>query len=251
MRTDQSASTGQQPLPPGQRALAEFPRFGVAAFAERPIRNRDLQLEIAGALPQTVVLTEAEFAQVPRVKLIADFHCAAGWSHRSLKWEGFRFRDVWETFIAPQVQQPVGEHRLAVLRCQDGYRTALPLADLLRPDVLIVDRLNSQPLTLEHGAPVRLIAPAHYGYKSAKHLRSIELWPEDREYRPLMPRLMDHPRARVAVEERGRFLPGWLLRYLFRPFIRPLIRKVELATERGRLRESSLADGEVGERSSH
>ena len=250
MRTDQRTSTGQPSLPPGQRALAEFPRFGVAAFAERPIRNKDLRLEISGALPQPVVLTATEFALLPRAKLIADFHCAAGWSHRSLEWEGFRFKDVWDTFVAPHVQ-PVSEHRLAVLRCQDGYRTALPLADLLKPDVLIVDRLNGQPLTLEHGAPVRLIAPAHYGYKSAKHLRSIELWPEDREYRPLMPRLMDHPRARVAVEERGRFLPGWLLRYLFRPFIRPLIRKVELAAERGRLRESSAPDVEAGERSSH
>jgi DMSO/TMAO reductase YedYZ molybdopterin-dependent catalytic subunit len=248
MHTDQSALPGQQPLPPGQRLLAEFPRFGVAAFAERPIRSRELRLEISGALPQTVVLTATEFARVPRVKVTADFHCAAGWSHRSLEWEGFRFRDVWDTFVAPHVQ-PVAEYRLAVLRCQDGYRTALPLTDLLRPDVMIVDRLNGQPLTLEHGAPVRLIAPAHYGYKSAKHLRCIELWPEDREYRPLMPRLMDHPRARVAVEERGRFLPGWLLRYLFRPFIRPLIRKVELATERSRLRESSARDGAAGERS--
>jgi hypothetical protein len=30
---------------------------------------------------------------------------------------------------------------------------------------------------------------------------------------------MDHPRARVALEERGRGLPGWLLRYLYRPLI--------------------------------
>ena len=36
-------------------------------------------------------------------------------------------------------------------------------------------------------------------------------------------------RARVALEERGQFLPGWLLRYLFRPFIGPIIRKLKLA----------------------
>ena len=28
---------------------------------------------------------------------------------------------------------------------------------------------------------------------------------------------MGHPRARVALEERGRWVPGWLLRYLYRP----------------------------------
>jgi hypothetical protein len=38
---------------------------------------------------------------------------------------------------------------------------------------------------------------------------------------------MDHPRARVMLEERGQFLPGWLLRYLFRPFIQSIIRKLE------------------------
>jgi DMSO/TMAO reductase YedYZ molybdopterin-dependent catalytic subunit len=135
---------------------------------------------------------------------------------------------VWGLLLAPNAQ-PAGEHRLVVLRCQDGYRTALPLADLLAPDVLIADRLNDQPLTVEHGAPVRLVAPAHYGYKSAKHLDRIELRADDLGYRPLLPRFLDHPRARAALEERGQYVPGLLLRYLFRPFIGPIIRKVKLA----------------------
>jgi DMSO/TMAO reductase YedYZ molybdopterin-dependent catalytic subunit len=99
---------------------------------------------------------------------------------------------------------------------------------LLVPGVLIADRLNDEPLTVEHGAPIRLVAPAHYGYKSAKHLDRIELRADDAGYRPLMPRLLDHPRARVALEERGQFLPGWVLRYAFRPFIKPLIRKLKM-----------------------
>jgi DMSO/TMAO reductase YedYZ molybdopterin-dependent catalytic subunit len=93
--------------------------------------------------------------------------------------------------------------------------------------------LNDLPLTIEHGAPVRLVAPAHYGYKSAKHLARIELRADDAGYQPLIPRLLDHPRARVALEERGQFLPGWVLRYAFRPFIKPLIRKLKRATPSG------------------
>ena len=126
--------------------------------------------------------------------------------------------------------QPGVDPGFAILRCQDGYRTALPLADLLAPEVLIVDRLDDLPLTIEHGAPLRLLAPAHYGYKSAKHLSAIEVRRDDRGYRPLLPRLLDHPRARVALEERGRFLPGWVLRYAFRPFIQPIIRKLKRIT---------------------
>jgi DMSO/TMAO reductase YedYZ molybdopterin-dependent catalytic subunit len=201
-------------LPPGQRALAEFPRFGVIEFARRPLKGSDVRVEIFGALQQTIVLTAAELASLPRVTIAADFHCAAGWSHRSARWTGFRLQDLWEQFVVPNAPTSV-EFGLAVLRCQDGYRTALPLADFLAPDVLLADGLDDRPLSIEHGAPLRLVAPAHYGYKSAKHLRSIELRTDARDYRPLLPRLLDHPRARVAYEERGQLLPGWLLRYLF------------------------------------
>ena len=213
-------------LPPGQRALAEFPRFGIAEFAKRPLKNRNIRLEITGPFEHPIVLTATELATLSRVEHTADFHCAAGWSHRAPKWSGYRFRDVWEKLILPKAK-PGSEMRFVVLRCQDGYRTSLPLSDLLAPDVLIADRLNDQPLTVEHGAPIRLVAPAHYGYKSAKHLDRIELRADDAGYRPLMPRLLDHPRARVALEERGQFIPGWVLRYAFRPFIKPLIRKIK------------------------
>ena len=216
------------PLPSGQRALADFPRFGGIAFAKRRLNSKDVRLTICTAPGRSIVLTATELAALPRVTLAADFHCAAGWSHRAAKWSGFRFRDVWDMLIVPNAQ-PASEHQFVVLRCQDGYRTALPLADLLAPDVLVADRLDDRPLTVEHGAPIRLVAPAHYGYKSAKHLDRIELRVDALGYRPLLPRLLDHPRARVALEERGQFLPGWLLRYLFRPFIGPIIRKLKLA----------------------
>lgn len=214
------------PLPPGQRLIAEFPRFGVVSFAKRRLRSMEVRLEVTGPLARAVVLTATEFAEMPRVSVTADFHCAAGWSYRALCWTGFRFRDVWDTFILPNVQSG-DELGFAVLRGQDGYRTALPLADLLAPDVLIADRLDDAPLTVEHGAPIRLIAPAHYGYKSAKHLVGIELRRDGAGYRPLLPRLLDHPRARVAFEERGQLLPGWLMRYAFRPFIQPIIRDMK------------------------
>jgi DMSO/TMAO reductase YedYZ molybdopterin-dependent catalytic subunit len=216
-------------LPPGQRAMAEFPRFGGVAFARRPLKNRNIRLEISGPFERPIVLTAAELAALTRVTQTTDFHCAAGWSHLAPKWSGFRFRDVWEKLILPKAK-PGSEMRFVVLRCQDGYRTSLALSDLLAPDVLIVDRLNDQPLTIEHGAPIRLVAPAHYGYKSAKHLDRIELRADHAGYRPLLPRLLDHPRARVALEERGQFVPGWISRYIFRPFIGPIIRKLKTAT---------------------
>lgn len=110
-----------------------------------------------------------------------------------------------------------------ILRCQDGYKTSLPLADLLADSVLFAERLNGEPLQIGHGAPLRLVAPAHYGYKNVKHVYGVEFWHDDRNYLPAAFRFMDHPRARVALEERGRGVPGWLLRYLYRPLVRPVI----------------------------
>src|SRR6185436_19658550 len=100
-----------------------------------------------------------------------------------------------------------------------------PLADLLAPDVLLADRLDGEPLSIAHGAPLRLVAPAHYGYKSIKHLNRIEFRRSSAGYRPIGFRFMQHPTARVANEERGQWFPGWLLRRLYRPLVGPTARR--------------------------
>lgn len=221
-------------LPPGQRALTEFPRFGIVKLAKRQLQINEVRLEIfSGALTHPLTLTQVDLGRLPRATLTADFHCAAGWSYRSAKWSGFWFRDVWTMFIKPMTR--AGELKFAILKCQDRYRTSLPVDDLLAPDVLIADRLDDEPLTIEHGAPLRLIAPAHYGYKSAKHLIGIELRTSGRGYRTLLPRILEHPRARVAFEERGQLVPGWVLRYAFRPFIRSIIRDMKRITTHPKL----------------
>jgi DMSO/TMAO reductase YedYZ molybdopterin-dependent catalytic subunit len=144
------------------------------------------------------------------------------WSKRGLRWSGFRFRDFYRTIVEPKAAvQPGAE--LVVLRSHDGYDQSLPLEDLLAPDVLLADRLGGEPLSIAHGAPIRLVAPAHYGYKNVKHVRSIEFWRDAREYRFAGPGFMDHPRARVALEERGRGVPAWVLRKTY-PILVPPIR---------------------------
>lgn len=165
-----------------------------------------------------------ELRALPRVDQTSDFHCVTTWSHRSLSWSGVLFADFYEKIVVPRAL-PRPDATFMVLRCQDGYAVSLPFADLLAADVLFANTLNGEPLTIEHGAPLRLVAPAHYGYKNAKHLRAVEFWRDDRQYRSAAFRFMDHPRARVALEERGAGVPGWLLRYLYRPLVRPTIRQ--------------------------
>lgn len=208
-------------LPPGQIARQDFPRFGVDAFAdfEAPV-STTYTLSIAGEITP-FSLSEADLGQFERVEQVADFSCVTTWSYQDVRWSGVRFRDVFEQMIRPLA---ANEWALVAFRGLDGYRASLPLNDALADDVLLADRLNGEPLCSKHGAPLRLVAPAHYGYKNVKHLCKIELWRDARSYRPMIPSIMEHPRARVAYEERGRFFPGWFFRYLYRPLINSTVR---------------------------
>ena len=222
----------QKPLPPGQYDVHEFPRFGLPRFAHRFPKQVDrIELQILGDVEKPAIAS-AELETLARVEQVSDFHCVTTWSCRSLRWSGYLFSDFLERIAVPRAR-PAGDARLVVFCGQDGYRGSLPLEDLLRGDVLLADRLNGLPLTLEHGAPIRLIAPAHYGYKNVKHLSRIEFHRNDRTYRPAAYRFMDHPRARVSFEERGRGIPGPVLRYLYRPFVRPTISRFRKAIAEG------------------
>ena len=209
-------------LPPGQYELDEFPRFGLIQFANRfPEETRQVSLKITGDVDRSIKVAD-ELRDLPRVDQTCDFHCVTTWTRCSLRWSGFRFSDFYERIVVPRAS-PQQDATFVILRGQDGYASSLPLADLLVDSVLFAERLNDGQLPIEHGAPLRLVAPAHYGYKSVKHVCSVEFWHDDRNYRSAAFRFADHPRARVALEERGRGVPGWFLRHLYRPLVRPAI----------------------------
>ncbi len=100
--------------------------------------------------------------------------------------------------------------------------------DALGDDVLIADRLDGDPLPIEHGGPWRLVSASQYGYKSVKHLCRIELHsrePSDRHRRLItglaLSALGPHPRARVWQEERHRHLPAQSVRWAVGPLVHP------------------------------
>lgn len=222
---------GAGSLPPGQRAIDNFPRFGLTPFAVRfPKELGSARIGIRGDV-ETPVEAGIEHERVSRVEQLSDFHCVTTWTRRALRWSGIRFADFYQQVVMP-LACPAAGAAFVVLRAQDGAHTSLPLEDLLAPDVLLADRLDGKPLTISHGAPLRLVAPAHYGYKSVKHLNRIEFWRSGANYRPLGLRFMVHPRARVAHEERGRWVPGWLLRYLYRPLVGPTALRFERAMQK-------------------
>lgn len=227
------------PLPPGQYEISSFPRFGAPPFDKRfPGDTETIRLQVVGDVQQSVTV-EHEWEHLPRVQQVSDFHCVTTWTRRALIWEGVSFADFYQYLVVP-LAAPHPDAVFVVLRGQDGYRSSLPLADMLAADVLLADRLEGKPLSVAHGAPVRLVAPAHYGYKNVKHVSRIAFWRDATGYRPVGYRFMAHPRARVAEEERGQGAPGWLLRYLYRPLVRPVARRFERALQQ----HASLPDSD-------
>lgn len=101
----------------------------------------------------------------------------------------------------------------------------MQLDDLLAEDVMLADHLNGKKLTVENGAPHRLVTPAHYGIKNAKHVKAIEFHRQHEGFSLPNLRFLEHPRAKVRYEERGSGAPGWLLRYLYRPLVGSTIKR--------------------------
>jgi DMSO/TMAO reductase YedYZ molybdopterin-dependent catalytic subunit len=214
-------------LPPGQRRIGRFPRFGDPRAA-RPAPAVPLHpaIEIRGALRGEFDVPLATLATLPRRELTADFHCVSGWSATNLRWEGVSFETFYRSVIAPAlVPDAVVTH--LVFRGLDRYRSVVSIEDVLADDVLIADRLDGRPVDGDHGAPARLVSPAQYGYISTKHLCRIEVHTAEPKvvYGSAIANLFfrPHPRARVWAEERHGYFPTWLVRPVYRALKAPFL----------------------------
>jgi DMSO/TMAO reductase YedYZ molybdopterin-dependent catalytic subunit len=214
-------------LPPGQRAVRGFPRFGIDRVNPPPRAPEGMNIEVSGQLARRVSLDLDDLARSPRREVVADFHCVAGWTAIGLRWQGVLFRDVYRLVIEPALAEDARVGYVVFVGLDD-YRSIVMLEDALADDVLIADRLDGEPLPPEHGAPVRLVSPRQYGYMSTKHLCRIELYRSEPVgyYHPRKPvqraltAVRPHRRARVAQEERRRHLPSWLTRRVYRLLVR-------------------------------
>lgn len=224
---DRLAEAPARPLPPGQFPGRAFVRFGLGRFRTCVLpENPPLALRVHGDVATPADLADPT-ATLDRVEQVSDFHCVTTWSRLGLRWSGVRFADFHAQVVMP-LAAPDPAARLVVFHALDGYRCAMNLDDLLAgDDILLATGLDGVPLGIDHGAPLRLIAPAHYGYKNVKHVVSIEYLKSRRTYRfpRPYPSLMDHPRGRVALEERARWIPNWIIRPIYKLFVPKIVRK--------------------------
>ena len=65
--------------------------------------------------------------------------------------------------------------RFVTVECADDYYESLDMATALHPQTLLCYEMYDQPLTREHGAPLRLQIPTKVGYKQAKYLTDLKV----------------------------------------------------------------------------
>jgi DMSO/TMAO reductase YedYZ molybdopterin-dependent catalytic subunit len=209
-------------LPPGQRLLTDMPRFTDRPRLPPPRMPAEPRLEISHAGAPLAVLTGADLEALGPHDFRADFHCVTGWSVTGLTWRGVPLREVLASVgiadpPAPYLVASTGDRRRA------GYLWEDAVAD----DVVLATHLDGEPLDDRHGAPLRLVSPGQYGYKSVKHLTALD-------FRVDQPAAMskEHLRARVAFEERHPVLPSWAVRRPHRLLIAPTAYLAERSLDR-------------------
>jgi DMSO/TMAO reductase YedYZ molybdopterin-dependent catalytic subunit len=93
--------------------------------------------------------------------------CVECWS-AAAKWEGLHLRSLLD------LANPLPAATWVHFHCADGYYESLHLDELLQDRVLLAHHMNDQILPDIYGAPLRLMVPSRYGYKSAKAIVRIE-----------------------------------------------------------------------------
>ncbi len=162
---------GNPKVPPGQKQVEKWP---VLDLGFQPEISTDLwSLTISGLVNKPAQFSWEQFMDLPQVEDISDFHCVTTWSRMDNHWVGVRFKDIAEMCEVKQ------EAKFVYIKAFDTYTTNLPLCEAMKPDVLLVHSWEGEPLTKEHGGPVRMITPQLYAWKGAKWIGEIEFREKD------------------------------------------------------------------------
>ena len=128
------------------------------------------RLAVRGAVKNELSLSLQDLAALPQTSMTKDFQCVTGWRVDNVPWSGVLLSDILN---AAGADTTAGA--LTFTSFDGAYTESLNMEQALRPDVLVATTMFGQPISEEHGAPVRLYVAPMYGYKSLKWLSGIEV----------------------------------------------------------------------------
>ena len=161
-----------QRVPPGQSPTVKWPVLTIGG--EPTVARDEWVLSIDGAVGRPFVLDWQRLLAEPQVDWSGAVHCVTRWSKFGMRWRGVSVA----TLLERAGIESGATHLLA--HSYGGYTTNLPLSDVTEHPALIAHEADGDPLTREHGGPVRLLVPHLYLWKSAKWIKRLEILTEDR-----------------------------------------------------------------------
>ncbi len=155
-----------------------FENSELTPFSKFPINGYDVDdpgvifenwtLTVSGAVKKPGDYTLAQVQALPRYRQNTRHVCVEGWDVIG-RFGGARLSD----FLQMVGADPTAKY--ITMNCADDYYESLDMATALHPQTLLCYEMYEQPLTRQHGAPLRLNIPTKVGYKQAKYLTDMKV----------------------------------------------------------------------------
>ena len=144
---------------------ADYKAHAAAGFA-------NWVLTVDGLVETPLALSLGQVRALPARTQITRHDCVEGWSCIG-EWTGARMSAIAEMAGL----RPEAKH--FVLYCADTlggskYYETLDRVDIFHPQTILAYAMNGEPLTIPHGAPLRLRAERYLGYKQAKYVLRLQ-----------------------------------------------------------------------------
>lgn len=161
-------------VPPNQKLTTGFPVLHYGEVPQYTDLAKEWDFRIFGLVENEVTLSFAEISALPTKRVQNDIHCVTGWSKLDNEWEGIPVEEIAKLAgIKP-------EAKYVLLHAEHGWTANMPLEDFLKAGNLFAFKHNGEPLTPDHGYPLRFVMPHLYFWKSAKWVRGIEFLAKDK-----------------------------------------------------------------------
>ena len=123
-------------------------------------------LTVEGLVARPGILTLERVASLAKRVMNTRHCCVEGWSMIP-KWGGTPLRNLLQIVGADM------NAKYVAVECVDNYTTSFDMPSVLHPQTLLCYEAYGKPLSISHGAPVRIVMPTKLGYKSAKWVQKL------------------------------------------------------------------------------
>src|ERR687885_420289 len=138
-------------LPPGQYLTEKWPVLHAGEVPRIDLATFDFR--IFGEVENPIALSLDELKELPATEVTTDIHCVTRWSRFDAVFRGVHWREL------AKLVRPKPSARFAIAHAEHGFTSNVPLEALEDENALVCYEADGEPLTPEHGRPLRLIVP--------------------------------------------------------------------------------------------